>query len=348
MQSRLVALGVIALIAAGCSDDSAPQSAPHTADDSQVVVDPADVAAVASTGCGGAAASVAPGEEHVSVPSGGSERTVIRRVPPAHDAAAPIPVVIDFHGYSEGGDIHALHSALGPFGDEQGFVTITPDSGATVPRWDTEAGSADLTFFGDLLDEIEATLCVDTNRIFVTGLSNGAMMTSAIACEYSDRVAAVAPVAGIQDPAECDLERPVPVMAFHGTADEFLSYEGGLGPAALDLPAPDGSGETLDDLSVPEDIERGPSVPEVVDAWAERDGCELPAESTPIADDVALLSYACPAGVDVELYRVEGGGHTWPGSEFSASIESVVGPTTFSFIANEEMWAFFRAHPLAD
>jgi polyhydroxybutyrate depolymerase len=137
-------------------------------------------------------------------------------------------------------------------------------------------------------------------------------------------------------------------MAFHGTADEFLLYEGGLGPAALDLPAPDGSGETLEDLPVPDDIERGPSVPEVLDAWAERDGCDLPAEPTAIADDVTLLSYACPEGVAVELYRVEGGGHTWPGSEFSARIESVVGPTTFSFIANEEMWAFFRAHPLAD
>ena len=109
---------------------------------SEVMVDPADVAAVASAGCG-TAASVVPGEEHVPVPSGGTERTVIRHVPPAHDGATPMPVVVDFHGYSEGGDIHALHSAVGPFGDEQGFVTITPDSGAYGARWDTEPGSAD-------------------------------------------------------------------------------------------------------------------------------------------------------------------------------------------------------------
>ena len=57
------------------------------------------------------------------------------------------------------------------------------------------------------------------------------------------------------------------------------------------------------------------------------------------------VSYRCPKRADVELYRIEGGGHTWPGSEFSRAIESVVGPTTFSINADDAMWTFFQAHP---
>lgn len=58
------------------------------------------------------------------------------------------------------------------------------------------------------------------------------------------------------------------------------------------------------------------------------------------------VSYSCPQGADVELYRIEGGGHSWPGSDFSARVESYVGPTTFSIDANEVMWSFFQDHPL--
>ena len=58
------------------------------------------------------------------------------------------------------------------------------------------------------------------------------------------------------------------------------------------------------------------------------------------------MRYRCPRGADVDFYRIEGGGHTWPGSEFSKQIEAAVGPTTFSISADEVMWKFFSAHPL--
>ena len=66
--------------------------------------------------------------------SGGDDRAYAQHVPPAHDGTTPVPLVVDYHGYSEGGPIHALHSALGPYGDEQGFVTLTPDSGLRGPH----------------------------------------------------------------------------------------------------------------------------------------------------------------------------------------------------------------------
>ena len=311
--------------------------------------DPASVPARPSAGCGAdPATAVLAGEQRVTITSSGVERWFFERVPPAHDGQQPLPLVLDFHGYSEGAEIHLLMSALGPFGDEQGFVTLTPQGTGPVPRWDTTLGSPDLVFVGDLLDHAEATLCIDTNRVFATGLSNGAFMSSAIACAYADRVAAVAPVAGIRDVNGCAQERPVPVVAFHGTADGFVAYDGGLGERALDLPAPDGSGRTLREAGVePSAGERTPSVPDIARSWADRNGCTGAELETAVSVDVALLTYGCPAGAEVELYRVDGGGHSWPGSDFSAQVVSVIGPTTFSIDANALMWAFFMAHPLA-
>lgn len=298
-----------------------------------------------SEGCSGAAGAVAPGEERITTTTSGVERSYFRHVPPAHDGEQPVPVIVDLHGYTEGAQIHTQHSALGAFGDEQGFATITPQGLGSVALWNPTPGSDDLAFIGALLDEVEATLCVDTARVFVTGLSDGAMMTSAIACEHADRVAAVAPVAGVQNVEPCDPARPVPIVAFHGTKDPYLSFDGGLGEAALNLPAPDGSGRTVRDLGVG-DAAAGPSVTDAMTAWAKRNGCTTKARERAVADDVTLVTFACTKAREVQLYRVEGGGHSWPGSEFSRAIEAVVGPTTFSISANEVMWKFFQAHPL--
>jgi polyhydroxybutyrate depolymerase len=302
------------------------------------------VRAAPSAGCHKVGA-VAPGQEKVTFPSGGTDRWYIRHVPVGYAGTKPGPVVFDFHGYFEGADIEVRMSGLGPFGDERGFVTITPQSLGPVPLWNTTLGSADLAFFGDLLDQVESTLCVDTNRVFVGGLSDGAFMTSAIACAYADRVAAVAPVAGIRDIRGCAPARPVPVVAFHGTADPFVSFDGGLGPAVAKLPAPDGSGRTLGDLGV-SNVRKGPSIAEVTAAWAKRNGCASNPSEARVANDVTLVRYRCPNDATVELYRIDGGGHAWPGSEVSKAIAAVVGPTTFSISANDIIWKFFESHPL--
>jgi polyhydroxybutyrate depolymerase len=307
---------------------------------------PDEVAAAPSAGCGATPVVAAGDYPDETVPSSGRPRAYAQHVPPAHDGETPVPLVIDYHGYSEGGEIHAIHSVLGPFGDEQGFVTITPDSGYEVARWDTAEGSEDLVMFGDLLDQVEAQLCVDTNRVFVTGLSNGAFMTSSVACSYSDRVAAAAPVAGIRDPEGCAFDRPVPVIAFHGTQDTFIDFEGGLGSSVAELPSPDGEG-TLGDQPEASEQADGPSIPEVTAAWAERNGCEPESTEERVAEDVTLQAFPCPAGAETELYVVEGGGHTWPGSEFDDSITDIVGHVTHNIDANELMWEFFQEHPLA-
>ena len=90
------------------------------------------------------------------------------------------------------------------------------------------------------------------------------------------------------------------------------------------------------------------AVPDIVAGWAERNGCSDSAPTTTtVAADVDLIAYTCPRGAETELFRVTGGGHTWPGRAFAKNIESYVGPTTDSISATEEIWKFFEAHPLA-
>jgi polyhydroxybutyrate depolymerase len=358
----LTAAASLLAVAACSGDDESADGTGTTASIGEAgAISPTDVEASPSAGCE-ASRPVQPGDERVTTTSGGSERWYLRHVPDAHDGTTPVPLVVDIHGYSEGAQVHVSMSGLSAFGDDHGFVTVTPQGRGQVPLWDSTLGGEDMAFVGDLLDEAEEKLCIDTNRIYVTGLSNGAFMTSAVACQYADRVAAVAPVAGIREIDGCDPARPVPVVAFHGTADRFLAFDGGPGPAVAELPAPDGSDRSLADLQAEGEVggegDRSvtgadpapgdPSVPEIVATWADRNGCDGEPESEGVADDVRIDRYSCPPSANAELYRILEGGHTWPGSEFSASIESIVGKTTMSISANEVMWDFFEAHPLMD
>lgn len=250
--------------------------------------------------------------------------------------------MLDLSGHSEPAAVHKANTKLGPFGDRHHFVTLTPEGSGPPVRWDTRFDSADMRYLGDLLDEAERTLCVDQRRVFVTGYSNGAFMASAMACMYADRIAAVAPVAGIRDVPGCAPTRRVPVVAFHGTADAFVAFSGGLGSGVSSLPPADA--QELVAVAAPSDS--GKSIPDVAAAWAARNGCETEPKTSTVASDISVVRYSCPDHADVELYEITGGGHTWPGSEFSKALVSILGPTTFSIDADAVMWKFFQQHPL--
>jgi polyhydroxybutyrate depolymerase len=347
MRPRLViaaSVSVFVIVLAACSGSSSSGAGSSSTTKDAAAKPAASVKAQPSSGCK-ATTPVTAGEVRIDTTSAGTPRWYYRHVPTGYSATTPTPVVLDLHGYSEGAAVHKLSSALGPYGDTHGFVTITPQGSGAVASWNTALDSADTKFIGDLLDEVENTVCVDERRVFVTGLSNGAFMTSAVACKYSDRIAAAAPVAGIRDIAGCKFSRPVPVIAFHGTADPYVGYDGGLGQKAADLPT--GDGRTLGQAGVVDPKAKGPSIPEITAAWAKRNGCTTKPNDTTVASDVTLIKFPCPKDAEVELYRVTDGGHSWPGSQFSKSIESVVGKTTFSIDANELIWKFFEAHPLA-
>jgi polyhydroxybutyrate depolymerase len=306
---------------------------------------PASVPAAPSAGCR-ATTAAAPGETTFPLTVGSRHGFYIQQLPTTYDGRTPMPVVFDFHGYSEPASGQVTLSALGTYGQSHGFITITPGVTEPVPLWEATIGSADMKFVGGLFDTVEKTLCVDQNRLYSTGYSNGAFLSSAIACQYAGRIAAVAPVAGIQNIAGCHPSRPVPVVAFHGTADPFVHFNGTPSQAAANLPAPTGKKGTLGHSGDKSALKKAPSIPDDTAAWAKRNGCASGSTSTKVASDVTLVRYRCPNNADVELYVVKGGGHAWPGSKVSEAIHSVVGRTTFSITADAIMWRFFAAHPL--
>ncbi|MEV5834546.1 hypothetical protein [Nocardia sp. NPDC052112] len=300
---------------------------------------------VASAGC--ASPAVASGTSTGQFAAAGKSGTYVQDVP-AGTAGASLPVVVDLHGYLEPAQIERFSTGVGQFGIEHGFATITPqldDPG--WPRWDFSENSGDVAYLSELLTHVESTLCVDLRRVFVTGLSMGGFTTSSLACQLADRIAAVAPVAGLQDFAWCHPARPVPVIAFHGTADPIVAYTGGPGPNAQLLPSADGSGSAAGRGGTKPSGVDGPgpaTIPTQAAAWAHRNGCGPEPQQRQIAADVTLFSYPCPGDGAVELYAVLGGGHTWPGSPTIAP-EPLVGTTTASINANQVIWDFFQAHP---
>ncbi|MFZ4720411.1 MAG: glycerophosphodiester phosphodiesterase family protein [Ilumatobacteraceae bacterium] len=309
------------------------------------------VSTAASAGCD-SETPTAPGTYPGTLDAAGLPGTYTSYLPPAYDGATPLPVVLGLHGWTQTPGLLATESDLPARSAAWRFVAVTPDITREVPHWETDVDGGDVQWFGALLDRLEQDLCIDTNRIYVTGMSNGAMMTSTLACALADRLAAAALVAGITDPTGCAPSRPVPFVAFHGTDDPYLAYDGGVGDKALTLPAADGNG-TIGDQSATTGTSDlagaiAAPVPDRVAAWATRNGCTTPApEATATAtDDIDMAFYeGCTA--PAEFYSVAGGGHTWPGSTFDQAIVDLVGATTTSIDATTVMWQFFMEHPLS-
>ncbi len=347
--AALVAASVLVVAAAcssgdgGGSDGAAGTSRPRAEQEEPDAADP-----VPSAGCDGAATPPADLVEETLADPAGSRRW-LASAPAWEPGADPLPLVLDFHGLSEGADVHARMTQMGPLAVEEGFVAVFPHGTGVPVRWDlgTDPGAGDLAYVGAVLDRVEGERCIDMSRVYATGLSNGAMMASVVGCALSDRVAAIAPVAGIILPGDCEPSHPMPVLTMHGTADPILLYNGGLGPGLSALfgggPAPGATTTT----TAPADLD-GVGYPATVHGWAALDGCDDRFEDEQVSDEVIRRTFDCPDDAPVEFLIIQGGGHSWPGSEFSRSIEGIVGPTTFDIDASQEIWGFvqrFRLSP---
>ena len=334
---RVVVVVLLALLVSGCGDDGDDGGSDDAARESTTTETTA--AARPSPGCDAGRAGPLR-EEQRTLQVGGVDRRFLLTVPEA-PAGEPLPLVLDIHGLAEGAEVHAQMTQFSALAEQEGFIVAFPHGTGAPVRWDTAAstqGNDDVTYMGAVLDAVEQEACVDQSRVYATGLSMGAMMSSTLACTMADRIAAIGPVAGVEDPEGCEPGRPVPVLAMHGTADPILLFNGGVGEALGEvLQGRSGASTTLP----PADPD-GAGYPANARAWAERNGCEPEPEDEAVAEQVIRRVYRCPDDAAVEFVVVEGGGHSWPSSEFSRSIERIVGPTTFEIDATEEVWRFFQ------
>jgi polyhydroxybutyrate depolymerase len=295
----------------------------------------ASARAVASSGCGGRART---GSTTLNLEIGGHQRTVIVHLPPDYNSSRAVALVLNLHGSGSTAAAQEVFSGMDATSDKGSFIVVYPQGlipagtgfdwnipgvplfgGGTAPR-----GSAnDVAFLTQLVPVLESKYCINQREVFVTGMSGGGRMASQLACDSSTTFAAVAPVAGLRLPSPCPAARPVPIVAFHGTADPVDPYEG--------------NGQAYWTYSVPTAASR----------WATQDKCARGA-TTDHHSGFTLTTYqGCAGNAVVELYSVTGEGHEWPGGpQMPSSITSLLGPQSNAVNANTVMWTFFSQHPM--
>lgn len=317
---------------------AASTTMPAPAAETTTVVPPPDSpsAGTPSAGCGTPAM---PGTSDETLDVDGTTRSYVLTVPPTYAPDQPAPLVFDFHGLGADGPTQSRYSRLDAVAAPLGYVVVTPTgSGEGRGRYwilPDMPGGKDVAYFDALRERIETTLCIDERRVYAAGISNGAAFASGLACDGTRGFAAIASVSGL---SPCESGAPVPLIAFHGTADPVYPYDGGT----LGSDNPDRRRLRRGDdpaASLPGVLQglRLPGADDAVATWAAKNGCDPNPAPQVVGSDVERRTYAnCNA--DAVFYRIVGGGHTWPG----ASVDVPLGPTTHTIDATELIVEFFE------
>jgi polyhydroxybutyrate depolymerase len=288
-----------------------------------------------------APAQLPPGDHTCFLEMGGRTRTYLVHVPQSYDGRQPYPVVLAFHGGASNAEQMVQFCGLNETADKHGFLVVYPNGTGrlkTVRTWNGGncCGYAmqhkvdDVAFTRAFLDDLGKVAKVDSKKVYATGMSNGAIMAYKLASELSDRIAAIAPVGGPMGTETCQPGRPVSVIHFHGTADQFAPYKGGKG---------DKSVSQTDFYSVDHSI----------GVWLKANGCQDDPQVISLPDKAkdgttaTIKTYRGKDGAEVVLVTIEGMGHTWPGRE---PLVKFLGKSTRNVAANEMMWEFFQKHPM--
>lgn len=280
----------------------------------------------------------------------GLERTYIVHVPAAYKPQTPAPLVIMLHGGGGTAMAAARETGWAMKAEKEGFLAVFPNAMARDPAqpsnfvknpqlWNDgsdrfypgQKAPDDVRFIAAMVEDISARFAVDRQRIFVTGFSNGGSMSFLVGAELSDRIAAIAPVAGALwfDPPM--LKYPVSMCYITGTADPLNLIDGGVPKLAT------GASDRI--RAKPK-----PPVRNSILKWAKALGCSSATASTSRINGVHTETYsACPDSAEVVYIAVEGLGHTWAGGR-SLLPESMVGKTSDKIQANDVIWGFFQRH----
>lgn len=269
-----------------------------------------------------------------SIYVGGIYRTYRLYVPTIYTGATARPLILNLHGYTSNALQQQQYSNFKPIADTANFIMVYPQGtkdASNQPYWNAGFSSTqvnDIGFLSALIDSLDLTYNINLNRVYSTGMSNGGFMSHTLACELSNRITAIASVTGsiftTQYGSNCHPTRPVPVMQIHGTSDATVPYAGNMSQGMMPIDS-------------------------VVKYWVTKNNCNptatfsnVPNSST--TDGCTAEHYRYSGGnlgSTVELYKIIGGGHTWPGFPFGG-----VG-TNMDINASKEIWRFFSKYNLS-
>ncbi|MBK9176149.1 MAG: T9SS type A sorting domain-containing protein [Flavobacteriales bacterium] len=265
---------------------------------------------------------------------GALERTFTVRLPSVYDGSTPLPLVIAMHGGFGSGTQLESQSQLTVKAEQEGFIMVYPDGVPSligIRTWNAGGccGYAmnnsidDVGFIDALLDTLFDELAIDPLRVYATGMSNGGFMSYRLACELSERIAAIAPVAATMTIAACQPARPVPVISIHSYLDESVPYLGGVGNGVSNH------------YNSPQDS--------VLNAFAAHANCTVLNDTVQHDASMTVIRWHdCDCGAEVITYRTQDGGHSWHGG-----IGTGIGdPPSQTVSANDLMWDFFQQHTL--
>ena len=263
---------------------------------------------------------------NASITHDGIERDYILYVPEIYDGSTAVPLVLNFHGFGSSASQQMFYGDFRDIADTEGFLLVHPEGTTLIGNQFWNVGFPglsstidDVGFTEALIDELATLYTIDLDRVYATGMSNGGFMSFLLACQLSEKIAAVASVTGsmTQDTFDdCNAQHPTPVLQIHGTDDGVVLYNG-------------------NNLSIP--------IADVISYWVDYNNCETTPTTTTLPDvdvsDGSTVEHSVyedgDNGITTEHMKVIGGGHTWPGSVINTA------GTNQDIDASMEIWLFF-------
>ena len=264
---------------------------------------------------------------YASLTHDGIQRDYILYIPAIYDGSADFPLVLNFHGFGSNANEQMFYGDFRDIADTEGFLLVHPQGTSLngSQYWNVgspgSSGSTidDVGFTEALIDELANLYTINLDRVYATGMSNGGFMSFLLACQLSEKIAAIASVTGsmtLDTYDNCNAQHPTPILQIHGTSDNIVPYNGNTGSLSID---------------------------DVISYWVNYNNCDTNPTITTFPDldpsDGSIVEHIVYTGGDnvstTEHMKVIGGGHTWPGSVF------ILPETNQDINASNEIWEFF-------
>lgn len=266
-----------------------------------------------------------------SISHDGIQRDYILYIPELYDGSTAVPLILNFHGFGSNANEQMFYGDFRDIADTEGFLLVHPEGTTFIGNQFWNVGFPgisstidDVGFTEALIDELATLYTINLDRVYATGMSNGGFMSFLLACQLSEKIAAVASVTGsmTQDTFnDCNAQLPTPVLQIHGTEDDVVLYNGNT-------------------LSIP--------IADVISYWVDYNNCETTPSTTTLPDldvsDGSTVEHSVyensDNGITTEHMKVIGGGHTWPGSVLNTA------GTNQDIDASMEIWLFFSRYDI--